>query len=117
MNEEADRSTRAGVPMHNAVLNRQHGLLPGKRLADDRGEKSRSRLVRLARPDIDGRQPDTDAIQKTAPAIVGKQQLDHRLLGAVRRQRRVMEFVRDGLGKRRAEYRDGRGEYKSRAIA
>ena len=50
MNEKADRGARTCMPVHDAVLDRQHGFLAGKRLANDRGEEARCRLVRPAGP-------------------------------------------------------------------
>src|SRR5258708_162014 len=58
-----------------------------------------------------GRVQDADAVHKTAARIIGQQQFADRLLGAVAEQRRMEEFIADGLGKRRAEHRDRRGEH------
>ncbi len=82
-----------------------------------RGEEARGRLVRLARPDHDARQPNADAVEKAAAGVIGEQELDRRLLRAVGRQRREVEFVADRRRKRRAEHRDRRGEDEPRSIA
>ena len=88
-----------------------------ERLAEDAGEEAGGRLVGLARPDADRRQANADAIEKALPGIVGKQQLADRLLRAVAGQRRREELVADGLGERRAEHRDRRGEHHPRLVA
>ena len=105
------------MPMPHAVLDRQHGLLAVKRLADDRGEEAGCRLVGLARPHHDGRQPDADAVEKAAAGVIGEQQLDDGLLGAVGGERREVKVVGDRFRKRRAEHRDRRGEDQARPIA
>src|SRR6516162_8237052 len=89
MNQEPDRGARAGVPMHDTVVDRAHD---------------------------DGRQPNADTVDEAAARIVGKQEFDYRLLRTVRRQRRQVEIVSNGLRKRRAEHRDRRSEHEPRAI-
>ena len=74
----------------------------GQRLADDAGEESRRRLVGLARPHHDRRQPDADALAEAAPRVVGEHRLAHRLLGAVGGQRRQVKLVGNGVRERRA---------------
>ena len=63
------------------------------------------------------RQADADAVEKAAPRIVGQQQFADRLLRAVGGERRQMEFVGNGVGERRAEHRDRRGEDELRLVA
>ena len=65
----------------------------------------------------DRRQADADAVEKAAPRVVGEQQFADRLLRAVGGERRQMEIVGDGVGKRRAEHRDRRGEHEFRLVA
>src|SRR3954449_4063894 len=93
------------------------GRLPGERLADDAREEARGRLVGLARPHADRRQPDADAVEEAAPRVIGEQELTDRLLGAVARQRRCEELVADRLREGRAEDRDRRGEDEPRPVA
>src|SRR6185437_7880480 len=81
--EEPDRRTRAGVPVHHTLRHRQDRLLPGERLADDAGEETRGRLVRLARAHGNGRQADADAVEEAAAIVIGEQEFAHRLLRAV----------------------------------
>src|ERR1700722_1949668 len=116
MNEKADRGTRACMPMRDGLLDRQHDLLPGKGLANDRRKEPGGRLVGAPRPHRDGRQPDTDAIEEAAPAVFGEQKLDDRLLGPVRGQRRQMKIIGDRLREWRSEHGDRGGENKARAI-
>ena len=47
MDEKARRRARAGMPMQHAVLDRQHGLFAGKRLADDAGKEPDAALFGL----------------------------------------------------------------------
>jgi len=54
---------------------------------------------------------------KPAARIVGEQEFADRLLGAVTQQRRLKEFVADGLRKRCAEYRDRGSEHDPRFVA
>ena len=89
----------------------------GQRLADDAGEETRSRLVRLARPHHDARQPDADAVAEAAPGVVGEQRFADRLLRAVGGERREMKVVGDRLRERRAEHRDRGGVDEPRPIA
>ena len=77
---------RVGVP--HVLGDRQHRLLAVQRLADDAGEEARRRLVGLAGPHADRRQPDADAVEEAAPGVVGKQQFADRLLRAVAGERR-----------------------------
>ena len=93
------------------------GFHAGQRLADDAGEESRCRLVRLARPHHDARQPDADAVAEPAPGVIGEQRFADRLLRAVGGERREMEVVGDRFRERRAEHRDRGGEDHPRAIA
>ena len=117
VDQEADRRARRGMPVADVLGYRQHRFLAGERLAQDVGEESGRRLVGQAGADADGRQPDADAVHETAARIVGQQQFADRLLGAVAEQRRVEELVADGVGKRRAEHRDRRGEHHARLVA
>src|SRR5580698_6609906 len=77
VNKEADSRAWARMPVQHAVLNREQGLFTGERLADDRGEEPRGRLVRPAGPHHDAGQSYADAVDKAAPRVIGEQQLDH----------------------------------------
>ena len=71
-------------------LHVQHGFKPGKWLADDPGEETRCRLVRLSRPHHHARQTDADAVAKAAPGVVGDflgRNQDHDQAGARSRSR------------------------------
>src|SRR5438552_278962 len=57
-----------------------------------------------------GGQPDADAVEKAAPAVIGEQEFADRLLRAVAGQRRGQKLVADGIRERRAEHGEGRGE-------
>ena len=103
--------------MAHALRHGQHGLLPGQRLADDAREEARRRAVRFPRPHADRRQPDADAVEEAAAAVVGEEELVDRLLRAIARERRAEEFVPDRFGKRRAEDGDRGGEHHARLIA
>ena len=93
------------------------GFDASQRLADDAGEESRCRLVRLARAHHDARQPDADAVAEPAPGVIGEQRFADRLLRAVGGQRREMKVVGDRFRERRAENRDGGGVDEPRPIA
>ena len=97
MNEKADRRARARMRMQHAFGDRQDRLLAGERLADDAGKETRRRLVRLAGPHADRRQPDADAVEEAASRIIGEQQFADRLLRAVGGERREMKFVGDRI--------------------
>src|SRR5690606_24626201 len=81
-----------------------------QRLAQDVGEEARRGEIGLAGADDDGGQPDADAIHEALARVVVEEQLADRLLRAVAGERRRKELVADGLGERRPEYRDRRGE-------
>ena len=66
MDEKTHRRARARMPMHHIIRDRQHGFLPGKRLATDIGEEAGCRLVRQPRPHADRRKADADAVEKAA---------------------------------------------------
>ncbi len=83
VDEEADRGARACMGMHDGVGDRERGFEPCQRFADDAGEKTRSRLVRLARPHHDARQANADAVAKAAPGVVGEEEFPDGLLRAV----------------------------------
>jgi len=117
MDQEAHRGARTGVPIAHAFVHRQRRLLAVERFADDGGEKTGGRFVRLSRPHHDIGQTDADAVDKAAASTVGEHQLDHRLLGAVGGQRRQREIIRNGFRKGRAKDRDGGREYEARVIA
>ena len=67
--------------------------LSGSRMIEEK--KPGRGLVRPAGPHDDVRQPDADAIEEATAGVIGEHQFDHRLLGAVRGQRRQGEIVRD----------------------
>src|SRR6266436_3974984 len=117
MDQEADRRARRGIPVPDVLRHRQHRFLAGKRFAQNVGEESGSRLVGKTGTDANGREPDADAVHKTAARIVGQQKFADRLLGAVAQQRRVKELVADRFRKRGAEHRDRRSEYDARLVA
>ena len=75
MDQEIHRRARAGMRVHDDRGTGRMASCAGQRLADDAGEEARRRLVGLARPHADGRQPDADAVEEAAPRIVGKDQL------------------------------------------
>ena len=99
MNKEIDCRTRRGVPVHDIVRHRQHGLVPSQRLADDVGEETGRGLVRLAGSHTDGGKPDADAVEKALAGVIRQEQLANGFLRAVRGQRRGEEVVRNLLGK------------------
>ena len=99
------------------VGDRQYRFKPCERFADDAGEKTGGRLVRLAWTHADGGQADADAVEDAAPVVVGEQQFADRLLRAVGGERREMEVVGDRGRERRAIDRDRGGEDDLRLIA
>src|SRR6266540_6419086 len=117
MNQKPYGSARRSEPVPHGFRHRQHRFLAVQRLADDAGEKAGRGQVGLARAHADGRQPYADAVEESAAAAVGKQQLADRLLRAVAGERRAEELVADRLRKRRAKHRDGRSEDQARLIA
>ena len=100
-----------------SLRHRQHRLPADQRLAQDRGEEPRRGQVRLAGADADRRQPDADAVDEAAPAVVGQQQLVDRLLGAVAGPRGGGEVVRDRIGQRGAVDRYRGREHQPRGVA
>ena len=117
MQQEAHRGARRGVPVAQAVAHRQDRLAPDQRLAQDRGEKARSRAVGRTRADADRGQAQAYPIEKATARIVGQQQFADRLLRAVAGERRQVEMLRHRVGQGRAENRAGRGEHDARAIS
>lgn len=116
MKKETDSGTRRGVPVANAFRHRQNRFLTNQRLAQDIGEEAGSSRIRLAGTNADGRQANADAVEETATAIVGEQQLADRFLRAIAGQRRGVELIRDRIGERRTEDGDRRGEDHSRLV-
>ena len=116
MQQEAHRRIRAGHPVAQAVIDRQHGVQTGQRLADDAREKARGCLVRLARTHHDGRQADAHAVKEPFAGIIIQQQLADHLLRAIAGHRRGDEGVGDLVLEGRAKHRDGRGIDHARVI-
>src|SRR6516165_4412400 len=117
MEEKSNRRARAGMRVHDRIRDRKRGFHSRQRLADDAGEEAGSGGVRLARPHHHAGQPYAYAVAEAAPRVVGEQQLPDRFLRAVGGQRCEMEIVRNGIRKRRAEYRDRRCEDEFRPVA
>src|SRR5262249_14943787 len=67
MDEKSDRRARASMRVAYILGDRKKRLLACERLPDDPGEKTRSGLVRLARPHANRRQSDADPVEETAP--------------------------------------------------
>src|SRR5215510_15951498 len=116
MDKKAYRRTRARMRMSHGVRDRQKRFLSCQRLADNPREETGRRLVWLARPHANGRQPDTDAIKKSAPRIVGEQQFANCLLRSVGGQWREVKVIGNGRRKRRTENGDRRRKYDLRFV-
>ena len=116
MDQKADGRARAGVPVQHTLVDRQHRLLAGERLADDRRKETRTPPCSACPAAPRCSAADADAVEKAAPGVVGKQQLDHRFLRAVGGQRRQREIVADRFRERRAEHRDRGSEHDPRPI-
>src|SRR5207247_2186330 len=114
--EKAYRGARARKPMPHILGYRKHGLLPGKRLAQDVGEEARGGLVRSSRAYADRRKAQADPVEKTAPAVVGEQQFGDRFLGSVAGQRRIDVVVGNPGREGRAEDGDGRRKHHPRLV-
>ena len=97
--------------MAHGGRHRQAGRLAVQGLPDDPGEETRRRGVGPPRTNGDGGQANADAVDQAPPGVVGQQQLAHRLLGPVRRERGEVEVVVDDRGERRPEHGDRRAEH------
>src|SRR5699024_2729069 len=86
------------------------------RLAQNIGKETRSRFVRLAGTNADRWQPDTDALEKSTAAVIGKKQFRDCLLRSIAGQRCRKECVVDLVGERRAEYGDRGREDQPRLV-
>src|SRR5262245_18923995 len=106
MDEETHRGARACMCVTDSISNRQQGLLAGQRLPDYAGEETGCCLIGLAWPDADGRQSDADALEKTSPSVVCKQQFADCFLRPIGRERGQVKVVRNRTRKRRAIDRD-----------
>jgi len=72
VDEKSDRRAWAGMPMQDAVSDRQDRFLSVERFPNDAGEETRRCFVRFTRPHHDRWQSDADAFEKAAPRIISQ---------------------------------------------